>query len=203
MDKNGLETASLADLIDRARGGDPRALSAVFEQCQGYVAVLARANLESWLKAKVDASDLVQQTMLEAYRAFGEFRGQTSGEWLAWLKTILRHNAAEYVRHYHVVQKRKAGREVPIGHDSERKDGVFEPFDPRGTPSAIAVEREEALRLADAIAVLPPDYQDVIMLRHGQRLPFDEVARRMSRSRPAVQMLWLRAVRKLQESMAG
>src|SRR5688572_2185867 len=125
MDENGSDTASLGDLIDRARGGDPAALGEVFEQCRGYVAVLARANLESWLKAKVDASDLVQQTMLEAYRAFGEFRGQTSGEWLAWLRTILRHNAAEYVRHYHVVQKRKAGREVPIGHDSERKDGVF------------------------------------------------------------------------------
>jgi RNA polymerase sigma-70 factor (ECF subfamily) len=201
MNRHGFEAPSLGHLIERARAGDERALSEVFEQCHGYVTVMARANLESWLRAKVDPSDLVQQTMLEAYRAFGEFRGQTSGEWLAWLRTILRHNAAEYIRHYHGAAKRNATREVRIGVGSSAGHGVYEPFDAQATPSAIAVQREDALRLADAISVLPADYQDVIMLRHGQRLPFDEIARRMSRSRPAVQMLWLRAVRKLQESL--
>ena len=201
MNRHASDPLSLAALIERARAGDDRALSQVFEQCHGYVAVIARANLESWLRAKVDPSDLVQQTMLEAYRAFGEFRGQTSGEWLAWLRSILRHNAAEFVRHYHGVKKRNAAREVRIGIGSSAGHGVYEPFDSRATPSSAAVQREEALRLADAISVLPPDYQDVIMLRHGQRLPFDEIARRMSRSRPAVQMLWLRALRKLQESL--
>jgi RNA polymerase sigma-70 factor (ECF subfamily) len=201
MNRFPTDAPSLGQLIIRARAGDERALSEVFQQCHGYVAVLARANLESWLRAKVDASDLAQQTMLEAYRAFREFRGQTSGEWLAWLRAILRHNAAEYVRHYHGAAKRNAGREVPIVAGGSERFGVFEPCDSKATPSAVAVQREEALRLADAISSLPPDYQDVIMLRHGQRLPFDEIARRMSRSRPAVQMLWLRAVRKLQASL--
>ena len=50
---------------------------------------------------------------------------------------------------------------------------------------------------------MPPDYQEVIVLRNLERLPFNEVAERMERSRPAVQMLWMRAVRKLQEAMEG
>ena len=48
---------------------------------------------------------------------------------------------------------------------------------------------------------MPPDYQEVIMLRNLQRLPFNEVAQRMERSRPAVQMLWMRAIRRLQEAL--
>jgi RNA polymerase sigma-70 factor (ECF subfamily) len=46
---------------------------------------------------------------------------------------------------------------------------------------------------------LPEDYQEVIVLRNLERLPFDEIAQRLGRSRPAVQMLWMRAIRKLQE----
>jgi len=49
---------------------------------------------------------------------------------------------------------------------------------------------------------LPPDYQEVILLRNLERLPFDEVAHRMDRSRPAAQMLWMRAMRKLREALA-
>ena len=56
--------------------------------------------------------------------------------------------------------------------------------------------------IADALARLSEDHKEVIVLRNLQRLPFDEVARRMDRSRPAVQMLWMRAIHKLQEAMS-
>ena len=52
-----------------------------------------------------------------------------------------------------------------------------------------------------ALEQLPPDYQEVVVLRNLQRLPFNEVAERMQRSRPATQMLWMRAIRKLQEAL--
>jgi RNA polymerase sigma-70 factor (ECF subfamily) len=65
------------------------------------------------------------------------------------------------------------------------------------------MRQERELRVADAMVNLAPDYQEVIILRNLQRLPFDEVAKRMSRSRPAVQMLWMRAIRKLQEMLTG
>ena len=57
------------------------------------------------------------------------------------------------------------------------------------------------LRVTAALAELSPDYQEVVMLRNLQRLSFNEVAERMSRTRPAVQMLWMRAIRKLQQTM--
>jgi RNA polymerase sigma-70 factor (ECF subfamily) len=185
---------TLAGLLAQARGGDRAALDRLFGLCRNYVAVLAQARLESWLQGKADASDLVQQTMLEAYRGFPQFQGGTSGEWLAWLRRILDHNAADYVRHYYGTDKRDVAREVSLNGSS--------PGDPPAggdTPSQELLRKERELLVADALARLPDDYRTVLILRNLQRLPFDEVARRMGRSRPAAQMLWLRAVRKLRE----
>jgi RNA polymerase sigma-70 factor (ECF subfamily) len=58
---------------------------------------------------------------------------------------------------------------------------------------------ETELRVTVALAGLPPDYQEVVVLRNFERLPFNDVAQRMGRSRPAAQMLWMRAIRELQE----
>ena len=64
-----------------------------------------------------------------------------------------------------------------------------------------AVRREDELILADALSRLPDDYRDVIVLRHIEGLPFEEVAARMERSAGAVRMLWLRALKKMREEL--
>ena len=61
--------------------------------------------------------------------------------------------------------------------------------------------REHEMLLADALAELPADYRDVIVLRHIEGLPFEEVAQRMERTAGAVRMLWLRALKKLREAL--
>lgn len=191
----------LVELLARARAGNSEARDELFDKCRNYVAVVARGQVESWLRQKVDASDLIQQTLLEAHRGFDRFRGQSEGEWLAWLKQILKNNAADFVRHYHGTAKRQARREVPLHvQSSDRSDYIREPSDGGAeTPSQIVIQHEDEIRLADAIAQLSADHQEVILLRNIQRLPFDEVAERMGRTRPATQMLWMRAVKKLQQ----
>ena len=79
--------------------------------------------------------------------------------------------------------------------------GAPEPAADQPTPSQEFLQLDTELRVTAALAELPPDYQEVIVLRNLQRLPFNEVAERMDRSRPAVQMLWMRAIRKLQEAL--
>jgi RNA polymerase sigma-70 factor, ECF subfamily len=196
---------SLSQLLIQARAGDVAARDRLFASCRNYLAVVARAEVGSWLQAKVDASDLVQQTLLDAHRGLANFRGRTEGEWLGWLRQILSHNAADFVRHYGATEKRKAAREVRIGPaDSQQSNPVqFEPAAPGESPSELLVRHEVELQLADAIAALPDDYQEVIVLRNLERLPFDEVARRMGRSRPAAQMLWMRAIRALRGEGLG
>jgi RNA polymerase sigma-70 factor, ECF subfamily len=195
------EILTIADLLARARGNDPREMARLFATCRNYLGLLARTQVESWLQAKVDASDLVQQTLLEAYRDFGRFRGNTEAEWLAWLRRILAHNAANFVRQYRGTAKRQARREVSLGRpgDSSAAPGFAEVADRAETPSQCVLRKERELQLADALAQLAADHREVIVLRNLQRLPFEEVAQRMGRSRPAVQMLWMRAIHKLQE----
>jgi RNA polymerase sigma-70 factor (ECF subfamily) len=190
---------SVADLLAHSRRRVPGAQEQLFGACRGYLQLLARARVESWLKAKVDASDLVQQTMLEAYRDFDQFAGSTEAEWLAWLRCILTRNAAEFVRHYRGTQKRQARREMPLQLGFDSAAPSLQPVAPGESPSDQLLRRERELLLADALMQLSEDHREVLYLRNLQRLPFDEVARRMERSRPAVQMLWMRALHKLQE----
>ena len=165
--------------------------------------------MESWVQAKLDPSDLVQQSMLEAYRAFGTFQGKTEAEWLAWLRRILMHNATDLARHFGGTDKRQISLEVSLGGPEcgGRLQNPLEPADDGMSPSEQLLLCERELQLAEGLARLPADHRQVILLRNLQGLPFDEVAQRMGRSRPATQMLWMRALRGLQailkETMSG
>jgi len=193
----------VADLIRQAQQGDAECRERLFALCRSYLGFAARAQVESWLKAKVDASDVVQQTMLEACRDFGRFEGGSEQQLLAWLRKILLNNVADFVRHYRGTAKRQVGREVPIRARAEAGSlwGAPEPAASGATPSQEFLRRDNELRLVAALEKLPPDYQEVILLRNLQRLPFNEVAEEMGRSRPAVQMLWKRAIDKLRDVM--
>jgi RNA polymerase sigma-70 factor, ECF subfamily len=205
MPTDSPETLAISDLLARARGSDPRHRDMLFAQCRNFLGIVARAQVESWLRAKVDASDLVQQTLLEAYRDFHKFRGTTEAEWLAWLRQILAHNAANFVRSYRGTAKRQAQREVALavpGVDANGR-GAPELADHCESPSQQLLRKERELQVAEALAHLTPDHREVILLRNLERLSFDEVAVRMGRSRPAVQMLWMRAIQKLHDVLAN
>jgi RNA polymerase sigma-70 factor (ECF subfamily) len=198
-----IEQATIDDLLARARDGEAAPRERLFQSSRSYLGLLARAQLEQGLRSKVDASDLVQQSLLEAHRDFDRFEGRTEAEWLAWLRHILSNNAADMVRRFRGTQKRQTRREVPLrqpGDDSQFV-GVPEPAGCDPTPSQQLICRDRELQLAEALARLSPDHRQVVELRNLQRLPFDEVGRRMGRTRPAVQMLWARAIKKLQQEL--
>jgi len=187
---------SWQECLARARAGDPAARECLFSTCRSYLRVIARTSVEPWLQAKVDASDLVQQTLLDAHRDFDRFLGTSDQEWLAWLRQILSHNACDAARHYGAAGKRQARREIPLVDPGDSQPGL-EPAAGDASPSQLALHHEKELMLAIAIDQLPADYREVVLLRNIQRLPFDEVAARLERTRPAAQMLWMRAIQKL------
>jgi len=191
------------ELIQRTRAGDRTAENELLEKCRSYVSLIARAQIEGWMRTKFDASDLVQQTLLEAHQGLKHFQGQTEAEWLGWLRGILNHNTLDFARKYQGAAKRDVKREFSIDRTGQRSDRSgpqrWELPDQGETPSRILLNREQEILMAEAVAQLPADYQEVIMLRNLQRLSFKEVAERMQRSPGAVQMLWLRALNQLQE----
>lgn len=192
--------ARIARWIRDARAGDDAARQRLFEAGRSYLAVAAGFHLQARLKAKVDVSDIVQESLLDAHRGFDRFAGCTAGEWLAWLRRIAARNALDAAKRWRGAAKRDAGRELPIG-GAESAAGGFEPAAVESSPSQRFLRGEEEIRLAEALATLPPPQRDVILLRNVERLPFETVAERMGRSAGACRMLWMRALAALRERL--
>ena len=151
---------------------------------------------------RVSPSDVVQESLLEAHRDFGNFRGRSANEFLAWLRQILVHNLAHTIDRHLFAEKRDVRREVAmeaVGASVERSAmGLLHVLAAdSNSPSAVAMQQERMLALSDAVAALPNDYRDVIMMRHMEARSFKEIADRMQRSEGAVRMLWLRAMDQL------
>jgi RNA polymerase sigma-70 factor (ECF subfamily) len=192
------------DLIHRARSGCPESLQALLALYRGYLRLLARSQLDQGLRQRLDPSDLVQETLLEAFRAFREFAGRTEGELVAWLRRIFVRNLADQVRH-HQARRRDMRRDERLEADLERSTAATHAAleaDFAG-PSTLAQERERAVMLAECLEKLPEDYREVIVLRHIDGLPFAEIAGRMGRSTGAARVLWVRALDRLRQLAGG
>jgi RNA polymerase sigma-70 factor (ECF subfamily) len=198
-----LGETSISVLVARARGGDGAAVGGLVECFRSYLKLLAEMQLDRALRAKIDASDVVQHTFLEAFRDFPQFRGTTEGELAAWLRQILAHNLAGEFRRYRGTQ----GRDVTLERSLDQELNASSLALARGladhdsTPSQQAIRRENALVLADALAQLPDDYRRVIVLRQLQNMSFPDVAAEMGRSTESVRHLWLRALAKLRTQL--
>lgn len=187
------------DLLAAARRGDGEAQGRLLEAYRNYLRLLARLEVGRRLQAKIDASDVVQETFLQAHRSFGDFRGTTEAEFVQWLRRILATRLSNAVRHYTRAQRRDINLErqldQALGQSSQQLHHVLGLS--QTSPSQGAARREEAVLLADAIERLPPDYRDVIVLHHLQGLTFPEVSEAMDRSVGSVEKLWARALVKL------
>src|SRR5689334_6949794 len=94
-----------------ARAGSREALGAALDHCRRFLLAAARDAVGPGLAAKGGASDLVQETYLEAQRQFPHFAGGSGGQLRAWLRRLLAHKAAHLGRHYRNTRKRVVGRE--------------------------------------------------------------------------------------------
>lgn len=184
-----------------ARRGDDEAFGRLFELFRRHLLLLAQRELPQGLRSKLDPSDVVQETAIDARRDFPGFRGATAEECYAWLRSILRNNVVDAVRRYETSQKRQVAKEISLASESGQLVGRRLPIH-RGDPDGSAIRREDAETLARMMARLPPDYRDVLHLHYWEGLSFVRIAGRIGRSPDAVRKLWHRAIGQLQEKLA-
>jgi RNA polymerase sigma-70 factor (ECF subfamily) len=187
--------------LTAAKAGDSDALGQALESCRNYLLMVADKELDPKLKAKGGASDIVQQTFLEAQQAFARFEGGSEQELLAWLRRMLLNNVANFRRHWAGTDKRQVDLEIPIHGGSPSRTGNSWLPDGGLTPSREMMVDERDAALNAIIAKLPDDYQQVLNLRYREEKSFDEIAVTMKRSANAVRKLWARAVERLQEEL--
>jgi RNA polymerase sigma-70 factor, ECF subfamily len=183
-------------LLERARQGDVEAIGRALEPFRAYLLLVANEELAPTLRAKVGASDLVQEAFLGAHCDLASFRGRTEAEWRMWLRGILTHLLANHRRRYRTAGKRRVDREVPLASTPRR-----ELPSPIPSPSAKMARDEAELALISALEGLEEHHRDVVLWRHRDRLPFDEIGRRMSISADAARKQWGRALLALQKEL--
>jgi RNA polymerase sigma-70 factor (ECF subfamily) len=192
-----------AKLLQALRAGDLPTAADHLGRYRDWLRLVARGPLERRFQAKFDASDVVQQALLDACRSLPQFCGDTEAELLAWLRQILAHALGHEVRRYRGTQARDLGREVSLEQElaesSQRLNDLLAA--PGSSPSRQAQKHEEGVVLSELLARLPTAYREVIVLRNLEGLSHEEVARRMDRGVGAVRMLWVRALARLRREM--
>jgi RNA polymerase sigma-70 factor, ECF subfamily len=191
---------NLLPLLTQARTGSRDALGQLLEPFRPFLLAIAQGELNSDLQAKAGASDLVQDTFLEAQRDFPQFHGHSAEEFQAWLRRILLNNLGNLVRRYRDTDKRQIAQEMSLD-DSDNQGLQRGLMSSSTSPSGKAIKQEEAQGLERTLARLPEHYRQVLHWRHREYRSFEEIGQRLNCSPDAARMMWNRAVKALQEQL--
>jgi RNA polymerase sigma-70 factor (ECF subfamily) len=188
----GTPTSSF-DLVEKVKGGDRDAFSGLFEKYRRRLWLLIHYKLGADLRATCEVDDILQETLLRAFRDIGQFRYRTPGSFLSWLAAIADHVMIDAAR-YQGRERRRAAEVVPLA------DGA-EPADTR-TPSRLLAQKESVAALLARLDALPEDYRQAILLAKIEGLSTGELAERLGKSREAAALLLHRAVKRFR-ALAG
>lgn len=174
-------------------------MSSPAERFRSYLFLLAQQGLDEKLRAKVDLSGIVQQTMLEAHQAWNEVADQPTAQQSAWMRRLLLNNLTDEARKWLA-----AARNVDLERSLERSSIQFAGLlaASQSTPSLQVQQQEELTRMADALLQLPEEQRLAIEMHHLQGMPLAEVAEVMKRSKGAVAALLYRGMQQLRASLA-
>ena len=190
-------------LLRAARSGSKEAMGKLLGYCRRILIQAARRQMPQDLQAKSGASDLVQESLLEAQAEFDRFRGESLEQLVAWLKAILTHNFSNLYRDYRERSKRQISREVSLsGGDPAARADVNLPA-AIDTPSEFAMRREAESAYHLALTQLPAHYRSVIVMRHEGRHSFESIGLSLNCSAEAARNLWRRALKQLGHALKG
>jgi RNA polymerase sigma-70 factor (ECF subfamily) len=169
-----------SESLARGRSGDPEAQEELFGRWRPLLRLQARKLLGPELSARVDPSDVVQDSLAQCSQDLARFRGTSQGEWVTWLRCIVAGQAAKARRFHH------ANRRSVI---QENQGAALPSLDSQNNPVDQLMETEEAARLADALTRLPATVQEVVVRRILEAEPKASVARALGLTPKAVKTL--------------
>jgi RNA polymerase sigma-70 factor (ECF subfamily) len=190
------------ELLKQARQGDREALGRLLEAQRTALYRLAQRQLEGRIAVRVDASDIIQQTFLEAHRGFAQFAAEDAQDLAAWLKSILDHKVASAIRDHTLLQKRSLRREQSMDDSQGGETPLKQELDAGLTsPSQKAIRGEEEQRLNQALAALPDDQREAVRLRHLEGWALADIGRHLGRTREATAGLIKRGMKALRRHL--
>jgi RNA polymerase sigma-70 factor (ECF subfamily) len=182
------------ELVEAARSGCDDALGEIITRLRGYLLLIANGQISGPLQSKFGASDIVQNSLIDAHAAIDQFNGTTEAEMRAWLKRIVLHNFIDEKRRYTDTQSRSLQRERSM-------DSLVTPLASglSGGGDETGQKPEDLQQLTDALQRLPPRQQRVIEARRRFGYTYQEIADQLEITEGAVRKLWSRAIKQLKE----
>ncbi|RLS80111.1 MAG: sigma-70 family RNA polymerase sigma factor [Planctomycetota bacterium] len=194
------------ELLDRVRGGDADAVNRLLERHRGALRRMIDQRMDRVIERRVDASDIVQDVLLEANRRLGDYLANPTMPFRLWLRHMARDRLIDAHRRHRVAASRSLDREVPlVAGDGERSgaDVIGQVADRELTPAAAATWHELERRFAAAVELLDDADRQIVLLRHFEHLSTAEAAEVLGLTKPAVGMRYLRAMRRLRTLLDG
>lgn len=182
--------------IGEARSGCSTARGRLIELCNSELILYAGQILRQSLKSKCDPADIVQDTLMEAFRDFDSFQGENLEQLFGWLRQILRNNTYNIHRKYLSTDKRQVGREAAINRD------IAEQLIDQRDPQLWVDELQDRESIESGLDRLPKHMREVIVLRNRDGLSFSEIGAELGRSAEAARKLWSRSLARLQKEIA-
>jgi RNA polymerase sigma-70 factor, ECF subfamily len=202
MPMNSPETQ---ELLDQAQRGDKGAVNQLLDQHREPVRRLIGLRLDPAIAARVDASDVVQEVLLEASRRLSDYLRNPVMPFHLWLRHLAKDHLIDAHRRHRQAQKRGVDREQPIVPAAFAQHSSFDLaaqfMDPELTPASAAIQQEMERRLHTAVAALEDDDREIILMRHFEQLSNQEVAAELGLTEAAASMRHLRAIRRLREML--
>jgi RNA polymerase sigma-70 factor (ECF subfamily) len=193
------------ELLARARAGEAEAVERLLTAQREPLRRMIGARLDPALAARIDASDVVQDVLIEAHRRLNDYLRNPVMPFPLWLRHIAKDHVIDAHRRHRQAQRRSLDREQPLApavladHSSFELAGQL--LDREPTPATAAVRHELQARLQDAIAALDDDDREVILMRHAEQLSNQEAAALLGLTEAAASMRYLRAVRRLRATL--
>ena len=194
-------------LLDRVRKGDVDAVNGLLERHREAIRRMIDQRLDRVVQQRVDASDIVQDVLIEANRRLGDYLANPTMPFQLWLRHMARDRLIDAHRRHRVAASRSLDKEVSLeaagAADRSRANLAGELADRELTPAAVATWRELERRFAAAVEQLEEDDRQIVLLRHFEHLTTAEAAEVLGLSKPAAGMRYLRAMRRLRVLLEG
>lgn len=188
--------------LARAAGSNPVAFADLVARVEGRLRTWIALRLGPKLRARVTEDDVLQETLLQAYRSMDRFAATGPGSFRRWLLSVAE-NRIRDLHKYHAAQRRDVAREQAKARSMEEST-LLDRFSASVTSPSMAAQRAEHSRMvAERIEALPAELREVVIARALEERPFKEIAEALGRPMTTVQAQFARALRGLKDAWEG
>jgi RNA polymerase sigma-70 factor (ECF subfamily) len=188
-------------LLDDAKGGETGAVDKLLGEFREPLRQVIHLRLDPVLSRRVDASDIVQDVLIEANQRLTEYLKNPAMPFHLWLRHLAQDRIIDTHRRHRQAQRRSIDREQgiqpPAWTDQSSIQLVAQLVDGEKTPASAAIHQELQRRLNEALEQLNDDDREIILMRHHEQLSNQDVAASLGLTEAAASMRYLRALRKL------